>query len=145
MASKVQDLLNAVDLYRDAVVHLIADLPDDVVVGLILVNSIERVNRTQAKVLELRESMRSEDWENAALYFADCEAATAYTYGSTKSLSMYEPKRHISGCETMLASIEAGSLVGKEHYPRPSRKEHVVEQLRKVIEVCNKKVEAHGK
>ena len=57
-----------------------------------------------------------ENWEDVALYFADCEAATAYTFGSTKSLSMYETKRHISICQTMLASIEAGALVGKSNY-----------------------------
>lgn len=144
--SKVRDLLHAIDYEHLRLEEFLDSLSSIDNTAYVDPAKLKALTDATAATKAIRDTLTGdENWEDVALYFADCEAATAYTYGSTKSLSMYETKRHISICQTMLASIEAGALVGKAHYPNPSRREHVVEQLRKVIETCQSKVDSHGK
>lgn len=148
--SKVRDLFHAIDYENMLLEEFFTSLDSIDNVAYVDPAKVKALKEAVVKVRAISDTFTGdESWEDIALYFADCEAATAYTYGSTKSMSMYETKRHISICQTMLSSIEAGALVGKSNYLSRSKKEHVIEQLRKVIDTCQNKVDnqrnTHGK
>ena len=76
-------------------------------------------------------------WEEVAVYYADCQAATADTFGTTKSLSRGETARHASICTALADSLKHGALINK----RPSNRERVIERLTKAADQCRKKLE----
>jgi hypothetical protein len=80
---------------------------------------------------------KAKAWEEVAVYFADCEAATAYTFGSTKSLSKYETGRHASICTSLAESLTHGVLINK----RTSDRQKVIDRLNKSAALCHEKLE----
>jgi len=65
------------------------------------------------EVIQLRESHKG--WKKAALYLADCHAATAYSIGTRKSTSKHEKSRHMSICKKAAEMIRAGGFFQWQH------------------------------
>lgn len=131
--SKVHDLMCAID-YE----HLL--LED--YLNLNYQPQLKALIDQMGKTKQIRETLTgTEDWEEVAVYFGDCQAATAYTFGTTKSLSRYETGRHASICEAFADSLEYGALINK----RSSDRERVIERLREAATVCRKKLEIKSK
>jgi hypothetical protein len=134
--SKVRDLLYALDYEHLMLGDLLESISSIDNVAYVDPAKLKALTDAHAKTKQTRETMTGdEDWEEVAVYFASCEAATAETFASVKS-QKYETKRHLSICESLLAALEAGALVGK----RPSDREDTIKRLRGAIESCRKKV-----
>ena len=131
MPTKLHDFLYHFDTQADLVRQVLeaaAPIEDNTVLA--------RLRNANAILITLRNAL-TEDWEEVAVYYADCQAATASIHGYTKSMSAAETRRHMDICEGLLAALEHGVLVGK----RPSEKNRVIRRLHEAIAECKKKLE----
>jgi hypothetical protein len=67
-------------------------------------------------------------WRTAALYLADCHAATAETEGMKKSASASQLRRYSAICQTALTAIEHGYITQVVRNPEP-----IIERLKSAI------------
>ena len=75
------------------------------------------------------------NWEEIAIWLADCEATTTQYLLSLTHPSKSELRRHKCICEILLWAI-------RDNIPilRPSKKESVIERLEESIEIAKRKL-----
>jgi len=136
---KLRDLLYAIDRQKIALDSVLDALSRPITVELIGDPRYKELIDANALLAEYRNDIHStQDWEEVAVYFANCQAETAHTFGSTKSLSRHETERHAAICSSLADSLEHRALINK----RPSERQHVINRLRESAALCRKKLEA---
>lgn len=69
-----------------------------------------------------------QNWEEIAVWLADCQAATTAHLASLKSSSKSELRRHSNICREVIGQIEKGLPV-----LRPSDKQRVIDRLKDAV------------
>src|SRR5271157_215393 len=84
-------------------------------------------------------SRSNEQFEQIAVWAADCQAATAEGYASRKSAAKGERSRHASICKSLREMIQTGVYVKSNGFQPPETvKKRVLERLDKAETNCIK-------